>query len=68
MNHVALSPTEVGELLSLHPTSVRAGVARGDIPGLRVGRVFRIPARWVREQLEVSQDELVALLSGGEAP
>jgi excisionase family DNA binding protein len=44
---VLLSVPEAAEETGLDVKSVRAAVARGDIPGLRIGRLIKIPRYWV---------------------
>lgn len=47
---VLLSVPEAADATGLDVKSVRAAVARGDIPGQRIGRLIKIPAWWVERQ------------------
>ena len=46
-----LTTDEVAEILRLHPTTVRRRAESGDIPALRIGRVWRFPARWIEKYI-----------------
>ena len=45
----ALTVTQVAERLSVHPKTVYNMLVRGELRGIKVGRVWRVPA----EELEV---------------
>jgi excisionase family DNA binding protein len=47
---VLLSVEEASAATGLDQKTVRAAVARGDIPGRRIGRLIKIPVWWVEEQ------------------
>lgn len=47
---VLFSVQETAEATGLDVKSVRAAIARGEIPGTRIGRLFKIPVWWVEEQ------------------
>jgi excisionase family DNA binding protein len=49
-----LRPREVAELQSLSRSEVYRLIDRGDIPSVRIGRLVRVPRRWVDEQAAVS--------------
>lgn len=56
---VLLTVKEAAELLSVTEGTVRDMAARGELPALRVGRLWRFPRvaleRWIEEQM-IQQD------------
>lgn len=53
---VLLSVDEAAAATGLDQKSVRAAVARGEIPGRRIGRLIKIPVWWVEEQRNGPRD------------
>jgi excisionase family DNA binding protein len=51
--------TECGAVLRYDHRTIRKGILSGEIPAVRVGSTFRIPTKWIREQ--------VGLPGGGDA-
>lgn len=49
---VFLSVHEAAEATGLNVKTVRAAIERGEIPGQRIGRLFKIPRWWVDQQRE----------------
>lgn len=47
---VLFSVQETSDATGLDVKTVRLGIERGDIPGLRIGRLFKIPRWWVEQQ------------------
>ena len=58
----ALTPDEVGSLIGAHPTTVRSAVKSGDIPGIRVGKLYRIPISWIRETFDMTDAQIAAAI------
>jgi excisionase family DNA binding protein len=46
-----LSTDEVAKATGLDVKTVRASIARGDIPGQRFGRLIKVPRWWVDQLL-----------------
>ena len=42
---------EGAEIIGMDPKTLRQAVEAGQIPGMRIGRCFKIPAWWIDEQL-----------------
>jgi excisionase family DNA binding protein len=57
-----LSAVEVGEVLKMSPRQVRAMAARGDLPGFKVGKLWRFLrgdiAHWVEDSQRGGGDTL----------
>lgn len=49
-----LSVPEVATMAGVDPRAVRNGIAKGDIPATRFGRVLRVPTTWLDQQLATS--------------
>lgn len=47
---VLFSVQETAEATGLDVKTVRAAIERGEIPGQRIGRLFKVPAWWINEQ------------------
>lgn len=47
-----LSADEAAEMLNLHPRTVRRLLASGDLPGVRLGRQWRISAAALKAYME----------------
>jgi excisionase family DNA binding protein len=47
-----LTVNETAEVLGLHPMSVRKMIARGTIPGVRIGRSIRVDLRALEANFE----------------
>jgi len=43
---------EVAEVFGYDPRTVRNGIKDGSIPAVKVGRNYRVPVAWIRQQLE----------------
>jgi excisionase family DNA binding protein len=41
--------TEAAAILEIDPRTVRRAIDRGDVPAVRVGQQYRVPAAWLRE-------------------
>ena len=67
MRRTALSPDEVADALGVTAMSVRNACQAGEIPHIRVGKLYRIPTSWVRDSLGMTADEIVAVIEGGDA-
>jgi hypothetical protein len=50
--HETASVAEVAALFRADPRTIRARITDGTIPATNLGE-FRIPVRWIREQLQV---------------
>ena len=46
-----LTIDETAELLRVHPVTIRRMVRRGDIPALKIGKVYRIDATDLKPRL-----------------
>lgn len=44
-----VNSVEAAEILGIDERTVRRAIAVGDIPGLRVGRAFRVPTAFLRQ-------------------
>lgn len=60
---VLLSVQEASEATGLDVKTVRAAVARGEIPGRRIGRLIKIPNWWVEELRSGPRLELASELA-----
>ncbi len=47
---VLLSVPEVADATDMDPKSVRAAIARGEIPSVRFGRLIKVPLWWLEQQ------------------
>jgi excisionase family DNA binding protein len=47
---VAYDIPEVARSLECNEKTVRKGIADGQIPSFRIGRLIRVPAWWLRQQ------------------
>lgn len=56
-----LTATEAGRVLGVDARSVRRAIEGGQVPGVRVGQQWRVPAAWLRERAHLAAE------SGGEA-
>lgn len=54
---VLLSAHEAAKATGLNVKTIRAAIERGDIPGQRIGRLFKIPRWWVDQQREGSRSD-----------
>ena len=54
-----LTVTEVAERCRIHPSTVRAMIERGDLPGVRIGKLYRIPQEAVERLVRVPESEPV---------
>lgn len=43
--------TEVAELFSVDPRTIRRAIQDGEIPATSIGRTLRVSGSWVRQQL-----------------
>lgn len=48
-----LSVPEVATMAGVDPRAVRNGIAKGDIPATRFGRMLRVPTTWLDQQLAI---------------
>lgn len=59
MEHMLLTPRELGQLLHLGKNKTYELIASGTIPVIRFGRAIRIPRsaveQWIREQAATGQ-------------
>jgi excisionase family DNA binding protein len=60
-----LTVEEVSEILRVHPVTVIKMARRGDLPAVRIGRTWRIPAAAIRRLAGIRQLEETALGSDG---
>jgi len=44
-----ITPSEAGELLSLHPKTIYCLIGRNEIPHIRIGRTVRVDAKQLEE-------------------
>lgn len=51
-DHEFLTVGDVAERLRVHPQTVRAWIARGDLPAIKIGRTVRITQRDFQQMLE----------------
>lgn len=54
---VLLSVQEAAAATGLDEKTVRSAVGRGEIPGMRIGRLIKIPRWWVERQAHGVQSE-----------
>lgn len=45
-----VSVAEVAEVLGVDPRTVRRAIEAGEVPAVRVGQRYRVPAAWLRER------------------
>lgn len=45
-----LTAAEAGRVLGVDARSVRRAIEGGQVPGVRVGQQWRVPAAWLRER------------------
>lgn len=61
---------EASEVLGVHPRTLRRAIDRGEFPGVKIGRRYRVPpSALAGEHLteEASSDNVVAVTFGGKA-
>ncbi|MFD6892861.1 helix-turn-helix domain-containing protein [Streptomyces sp. NPDC059957] len=63
-----LTVAEVAAVMRVSKMTVYRLVHNGHLPGIRVGRSFRVPENAVHEYLRESMDELVSLQEQREGP
>ncbi len=54
MSERFLTVAEVAEWCRIHPATVRAMIERGDLPGVRIGKLYRIPQEAVERLVHIS--------------
>ena len=59
MSQHFLTVIEVAELCRIHPATVRAMIERGDLAGVRIGKLYRIPQEAVEQLVRVPESERV---------
>jgi len=57
---VLLGVREAAEATGLDEKTVRSAVERGEIPGMRIGRLIKIPRWWVDRQAHGTSGERAA--------
>lgn len=63
--HTATGPEGAARLLGISAASIRAACRSGEIPNVKVGKLYRIPTSWIREQLNMTDAEIADALNGG---
>jgi excisionase family DNA binding protein len=58
MSKVLATPQEVAEATGMDIKSVRAAIARGEIPSARFGRLIKVPQWWLQQQLHGPRGEV----------
>ena len=53
MSERFLTVAEVAEWCRIHPATVRAMIERGDLPGVRIGKLYRIPQEAVERLVHI---------------
>lgn len=54
-----LTVAEVAERCRIHPATVRAMIERGDLPGVRIGKLYRVPREAVERLTRVPESRAV---------
>lgn len=54
-----LTVAEVAERCRIHPATVRAMIERGDLPGVRIGKLYRVPREAVERLVRIPDPEQV---------
>ncbi len=57
MNEELLTPEEVGSFLKLKPRSVKDLLRSGKLPGLKVGKVWRVSVVALQEYIEKQKNQ-----------
>ena len=57
-----IDANEAGRILKMHPVTVREMAARNELPGFKIGKVWRFRAssldEWITGRLELSRHQL----------
>lgn len=56
--------TECASVLEVDSRTVRRAIDRGEVPAVRVGTQYRVPAAWLREHASPGRRENPADLAG----
>ena len=59
MSERFLTVAEVAKWCRIHPATVRAMIERGDLAGVRIGKVYRIPREAVDRLVRIPEPESV---------
>ncbi len=54
-----LTVAEVAERCRIHPATVRAMIERRELPGVRIGKLYRIPREAVERLVRIPDPEQV---------